>query len=776
MSDHISSSSDIRKGKVGGYSYPAARDGLRCRSCQEEMSTKEALKLHTCYSIMDRTITAEGNANRKRMVPGKLEIRRPSKSTRVKKTAVTKTRLFKKPNSIMLMKDKLLSVKIDPEAVALPKRQRLASEHEHGAGTLVVRCVRSVFLEHPVPLKWIQDRDTFQLQGVTRDCWVNIGRVDKKWSIPTTAADMNDVKDDNEEASLTVDSEFSLVLEESDDDSDFDVIIEKEVGLVNEEGVCDKSEAKNELAHIFESSENDSSIEITVDEEECLSSSVLSPHPVCNNSTESSCSKASAAGQVHALVKTSPVLPNKLTSTVTAGQTVCREDLSISEALSPLIETVVQVSKKEERNNSVSIEVKPLKSKQSWPNTNAQRTSLSVKFLVMKAVRKNNCLVLVKKLSSEEIKKWTARKSRDGDLWSAMSRASTARKKIKSSVSSTKSEEQKLNVVNHFQEYKEVIAQTQKNQEGEGSRSLVETVLEGDWDRGDLQTKKQIGFRIPKICSKNPQEVSSYDARAKDVVRTAGQVMSVRGFLATEKIEKDISVEQFMQEVGGEAEFGKMFDRIEVLKSSESNKTYKTEDVAELEELKHKDWDLVKSLTTDTERKKFAQNQFMNPVSSDPAVNLSFQGFRRNNAGSRVANFGSFTIMRGEMKPLPGYNIRGETEVKTEPIEVMKKIRLSDFAKVMKSLFYKKYARNLGVKKASQKDFDDFRSYLSHYKTGHEETLHFLSYYKQNVTLDCDQTDEVMDIENQYSTFASYYGKAETTFCSVCNTKHKFCQ
>ena len=39
----------------------AVKKGLQCRSCQEEMSTKQALKLHTCYSIMDRTMTTEGN-------------------------------------------------------------------------------------------------------------------------------------------------------------------------------------------------------------------------------------------------------------------------------------------------------------------------------------------------------------------------------------------------------------------------------------------------------------------------------------------------------------------------------------------------------------------------------------------------------------------------------------------------------------------------------------------------------------------------------------------
>eukprot|EP00092_Neocalanus_flemingeri_P072042 GFUD01088595.1.p1 GENE.GFUD01088595.1~~GFUD01088595.1.p1 ORF type:complete len:235 (-),score=67.68 GFUD01088595.1:124-828(-) len=163
ISDHTVTSSGIGKGQVEGNPYPAARKGLRCRSCHEEMSTKEALKLHTCYSIMDRTITTDGNTIRRRMVPGKLEIGQTSRSSRVKKNPVIKKVLSKKPKSNLLIKDQLLSAKLDPKAETPPKRH-LAPEQEHGAGTLVVSSVRIVSVGHPVPLKWMEDRNIFQLQ------------------------------------------------------------------------------------------------------------------------------------------------------------------------------------------------------------------------------------------------------------------------------------------------------------------------------------------------------------------------------------------------------------------------------------------------------------------------------------------------------------------------------------------------------------------------------------------------------------------------------------
>jgi len=480
----------------------------------------------------------------------------------------------------------------------------------------------------------------------------------------------------------------------------------------------------------------------------------------------------------------SPV-PSAYAETSPAQAAVRREDFRkvVSQHIDEAIEKVVQDSRKNEDIDVFAEKVKSHKSKDTLLQTNAtKKPSLSVKSIVMKARRKNNCLVRVKKLCCEEIKKWTAGKSRDWDLWSTMSQTCTDRKKIKSFVPFTKSRKPSLkNVVNHFKKYEETLLDSS----------------EGGCVKEDLHppvdfTKKQTGFRIPKFSHKKVLEVplTSYEARAKDIVKSNGQVMSVRGFLAKEKIETDASVEQFMQQGGGEAEFGNMFDRIKVLRTRESSKSYRTEDKVEMNDMKHKDWDCIKHLTTDMERKKLAQDQFKNTVSSDPAVNLSFHGFRRKNArsqlefgtdSSRVVPFQSFAIVSGKMEPLPGYQRKEKTEIETNPkdsqyCDAMKSIKLSDFNQVMKSLFYKKYARNLGAKKASQHEFDDFRAYLSHYKTGQEETLNFLSFYKENVTLDSEQTDEVMDIENQYSTFSNYYGQAETTFCSVCVTKHKFCQ
>ena len=42
--------------------------------------------------------------------------------------------------------------------------------------------------------------------------------------------------------------------------------------------------------------------------------------------------------------------------------------------------------------------------------------------------------------------------------------------------------------------------------------------------------------------------------------------------------------------------------------------------------------------------------------------------------------------------------------------------------------------------------------------------------------LELEQVKEVVDLENQFSTFFTYHGEAEDFFCKDCNKRHKFCQ
>ena len=174
------------------------------------------------------------------------------------------------------------------------------------------------------------------------------------------------------------------------------------------------------------------------------------------------------------------------------------------------------------------------------------------------------------------------------------------------------------------------------------------------------------------------------------------------------------------------------------------------------------------------ERKSWVQAQFQNPICSDPARNLTFHGFRRlasqpghNQDFSSI----SFYISRGKLVQLAGAK-RKERDAEKN----VKKVKLSDFGSFMKSVFFSKFNKKLGSRKASSSDFEAFKTYLGHYKGGQDETSNFLSYYNPRKELDEDQTKEVVDLENQFSTFSNYYGEAEDIFCKQCEKRHKFCQ
>jgi len=710
----------VNKGETEATPYTL---GVHCKICQEEVSTKAALRLHTCYSIMDKTITVDGNVNRKRVAPTVLDFGTTEPCKKKVKCVDHNSRKTsfstkgKKPNSIMLMKAQFVENSTLPD---MPRLHDLTLEEEHGDATKVVRWCGKVVVNYPIlgQLQWIKDTE----EGLhIKDCSVGLKRIDS-------------------ENNLNVNQKKSRL-----------------EGLNNNE-ILDKSLSGDES----------SSIEVTLDDE-----------VVDNLET---CLGVSDKFQI----------PNETGDTFYAVES-CRKmtEVNLEDGIKPIknqVEESIKSIDSDPKNQDPS--VKPINSFEKDNTVKTNKTEniakknnsfpVSVKTMVMKAIRKNNCLVRVKKLSSEDLKKWTLKKRLEGKA-SKFSRYRLAASDLKSrahlktvyeKLSGSKENRIKdeLNDMNYLRQsggFK--IPKVVKKEK------LDIKLQEEGSDRLQSHKRELKEFKIPRMTNTKSLSSHQLEARAKDYVREGGQVISVGGFLATEKIDTNVNIEQFAKE---EAEFKTMFDNINLLKSNRSTKIYQTEDKMELEDLEDKNWEKMRKLGSDKERKKLAQKQFRNAVSSDPAINLSFHGYRRRGEARLLT--GSFTMVSGNIKPLPGYKKKGEAvdvaESRDLNLEKCKKIKLEDFSKVMKSLFYKKYAKNLGLNKASQEEFDEFKSYLRHYKTGQDETRDFLSFYQKEVMLDIGQTYEVMDMENQYSTFFNYYGAAESTFCSVCDKKHKFCQ
>lgn len=92
---------DIRKSSLKGSHLKL--EEIKCKSCKSVLSTREALKMHTCYSILDRIIQSDGgtrrNASQKET---KIEVT-PSTNAAPKSTTV-KTKSKKKSNLIIQLR------------------------------------------------------------------------------------------------------------------------------------------------------------------------------------------------------------------------------------------------------------------------------------------------------------------------------------------------------------------------------------------------------------------------------------------------------------------------------------------------------------------------------------------------------------------------------------------------------------------------------------------------------------------------------------------------
>merc|ERR1719427_1874213 len=300
-------------------------------------------------------------------------------------------------------------------------------------------------------------------------------------------------------------------------------------------------------------------------------------------------------------------------------------------------------------------------------------------------------------------------------------------------------------------------------------------------------------FKIPKVGASQPRlaeggrlatTVLPKSDAMDQMVRLGGYVISMANFLRKEGIVPDADVEQFMHQdtdIMESERFSMMYDKLDVAKLGVPNTVYRVKDMEEVRDIYHKDWDVLRGVTSDKERKKLASLDFKNTVSANPSRNLTFHGYRSGqklNLGNR-RSIGSFVINCGVLEPLPGYKRKHSGYCQeNERGEKLRKISFDDFGNFMKSLFFKKYQSKTKGGKLSQQQFDQFLDYLGHYKAGQEETENFLAFYsnKKAIKLDESQVEEVQDTESLFCRFKMFYGEADPAKCDWCNKFHFFSQ
>jgi len=257
-------------------------------------------------------------------------------------------------------------------------------------------------------------------------------------------------------------------------------------------------------------------------------------------------------------------------------------------------------------------------------------------------------------------------------------------------------------------------------------------------------------FTIPKCPINCRKRISAPILTAEEKFRlqkvhvgSKHQTSTIESYLKGQAISPGDCIESYLSETLEESEL----DHLSTWKDSKyENVTEKAireakhevKDDDELKDIYHKDWESLRNVKSDEERKKMACVAFKNTVRAEPGRNLTFHGYRGRllrNAAHRPS-FDSFAINAGFLEPLPGFKRkrRRESHVQENTAKT-RKIAYKDLTKCMRSLYYSNFESRTKSKKNLQSDFDDFHNFINHCKTLQEESENFLAFYSRKKVL-----------------------------------------
>jgi len=253
-----------------------------------------------------------------------------------------------------------------------------------------------------------------------------------------------------------------------------------------------------------------------------------------------------------------------------------------------------------------------------------------------------------------------------------------------------------------------------------------------------------------------------------------------------------------------------------------TNKRYSVDKVKDAEDLQDAnihdpEWDFLKSKRNDNDRVAVSREIFPNPVPADPLQDLTYHGFWRrrheDDEMRRKMDFAilprnSFNLEDGVLKPLPGFikeNTKKKDEVVVEkPVEV-NPVSQIDLSKITdprvlkflrtneifdnpddlvpiaqyKEIVFKRYVENYDKsRKHVQADLRDDKKqlgmFLAHFNESCAEIENFLGFYQQpgEVGLTKRRVKDMLDAENQFSAFPTYYSARQKLLCKPCRTSH----
>jgi len=718
---------------------------IRCKRCKEEVITKEALKMHTCYSIMDRVIQSDGGTRRRNSSTSGESKVGGAQSFKPPTQFVKRTKPKKKVNNIIALKD-------DRQPYVLTQNmidQRIKANRVNEEKTKAVRPVlkrkiyEQVFINNPPVMDKIKDL-----------------RKGSSSMIPFKTSPESPIKH----------------LKTKDQ--------------VKESPTNEIFAGSPKVAVIIENiSKTRNSLTVNLPKQSLsqLKRKAESQYFIFKTSYYR---KRFKGAEENVSKKTLPIVEETQEKASKHDKKIRKEEACKSNELDP-VKRKLKKEVKEDGKRMENIEKKDCFEKGS------EKALKHVKKIRKEEAGKSDELDLLMKLETNNKRKLKVKEEGRENIGKKGSvhvpklvkpympdvegQEEPLRKRHKSDKTPSSHKERESN--------ERKVKSDEKNSSKDGLKS----------SQSDFGSSPVL-FKIPKYKGNKPPKKVDGFATGKFLQNENIKTLKVgesgssllKDFLSNAKVHAATKALDDASSHGHcQADFMEMFDGMDSKQNiMANNKKFEAKEAQEQSDIMDDGWNQIKNTKTDVDRMKLAQAQFGNPISNNPNNNLTFHGFKArtknaNNSSNSDPSFDfwdkkmpMFYLSNGETKPLAGYTFKQRPNTVPECNIAHKmniKVKISKFVDLMKTVLYNKKCKKM-KQGHEKKTMEEFETYLAHYKGGLEETINFLKFYQNHgeVELEDWQTLEIMDLENQFSTYSGYYGVTDDMKCHTCNRKHKF--
>ena len=212
------------------------------------------------------------------------------------------------------------------------------------------------------------------------------------------------------------------------------------------------------------------------------------------------------------------------------------------------------------------------------------------------------------------------------------------------------------------------------------------------------------------------------------------------------------------------------------------NPNFVSDDPQENADINSREWDIMRNLSTDGDRRRRAMDAFGNSEPADPTKNLSYFGFLRKRGSTRRESDsifptnlpvrlenGRLTLEASQSNRLVPGGSRKRKAFGDDPSERPRKRRkmlpISEFRETLEKIV-------IGHKRKTLRP-RDLKYFVRHWRLNVDETTAFYKYYDDTDLVPFGELNKNDSIEDLYVQFSTFYGMQEAGKCKDCSLEDR---